>query len=116
MTAEIAVFNRNAVALAADSAITVGDGGKIYNTANKLFTLSKYQPGGVMVYGNATIMGMPWETVIKTYRDRLGRKSFPRLNEYASDFLKFLESALDLFPADQQEKYFLFIIRATELN
>lgn len=112
MTAEIAVFNRNAIALAADSAITVGDGGKIYNTANKLFTLSKYQPVGIMVYGNASIMGMPWETVIKTYRAKLGRKSFPHLKDYVSDFFKFLEGARDLFPCDQQEKYFRIRLQA----
>ncbi len=40
MTAEVAVMNTMAVALAADSAVTIGKG-KIYNTANKLFELSR---------------------------------------------------------------------------
>jgi hypothetical protein len=47
MTAEIAVLNRNAVAMAADSAVTLQlpEGNKIYLT-NKLFALSKYEPVG----------------------------------------------------------------------
>jgi len=68
MTAEIAILNKNGVALASDSAVTIQKPGtqKIYNTANKLFMLSKYHPVGVMVYGMAELMGIPWETVIKS--------------------------------------------------
>ena len=45
MTAEIAILNRNAVALAADSAVTLQlpGGQKIHKTVNKLFMLSKYR-------------------------------------------------------------------------
>ena len=41
MTAEIAIMNKLAVALAADSAVTIEtEGGlKVYNTVDKLFTL-----------------------------------------------------------------------------
>lgn len=61
MTAEIAIMNKDAIALAADSAVTIEQqkGKKIYNTVNKLFMLSKYQPIGIMIYGNATFMGVP---------------------------------------------------------
>jgi hypothetical protein len=50
MTAEIAIINKNAVALAADSAVTLRDpqSPKIYNTANKVFMLSKFHPVGIM--------------------------------------------------------------------
>ena len=76
MTAEVAILNKTAVALAADSAITFS-GNKIFNTGNKLFTLSKYQPIGIMIYGNAEFMGVPWETIIKFFREHLFHKSFP---------------------------------------
>lgn len=61
MTAEVAILNKQAVALAADSAVTtyVGDGQKIFNTVNKLFTLSKYHPVGIMAYSSAEVMGVP---------------------------------------------------------
>jgi len=51
MTAEIAIMNKEAVALAADSAITLREeeGQKIFTSINKILTLSKYQPTGVMV-------------------------------------------------------------------
>jgi len=71
MTAEVAILNRNAVALAADSAVTLRlpSGTKIYQT-NKLFALSKYEPVAVMVYGSADFMGIPWETIVKNVIER----------------------------------------------
>ncbi len=52
MTAEIGVMNRLGVALAADSAVTIGgDARKVYSSADKLFQLSLGAPVGVMVYG-----------------------------------------------------------------
>jgi hypothetical protein len=99
MTAEISILNKSAVALAADSAVTIvtSRGAKIYNT-NKLFMLSKYHPVGLMVYGNAELMGVPWETIIKTYRKELGDKPFKKLQEYSADFLAYLSSNNFLFP------------------
>src|SRR5262245_20254388 len=93
MTAEVAVMNKLAVALAADSAVTVRGRTqpKIYDTVNKLFALSKYHPVGVMVYGGAEFMGIPWESIIKVYRSTLRKRHFPSLNEYATHFLTFLE-------------------------
>jgi len=58
-------MNSLGVALASDSAATVnnGEGGKVFNTADKLFMLSKRHPVGVMVYENAAILGVPYGTV-----------------------------------------------------
>lgn len=90
MTAEIAVMNASGVALAADSAVTIGKGAKIYNSANKLFSISKYHPVGVMVYGNAKYLNIPWETIVKVYRENLSEQHFETLEEYTQDFLSFL--------------------------
>lgn len=108
MTAEVAVLNKLAVALAADSAVTASSqhGAKIFNTANKLFALSTYAPVGTMSYGNAEFMGVPWETVIKVYRGNLGDRKFDTLREYAADFLGFLNGLNPMFPAEQQDHYF----------
>ena len=89
MTAEVALLNKTAVALAADSAMTLGGSGKIYPT-QKLFALTKHHPVGVMVYNNAEFMGIPWETLIKMYRRSLGGKSRPTIKAYVDDFLKFI--------------------------
>jgi hypothetical protein len=94
MTAELIVMNKNGLALAADSAVSVATGGratKVYNTANKLFSLSKYRPIAVMIYGSAEIMGLPWEVVIKRYREFLGERSFASLAGYIDDFFDHLK-------------------------
>jgi hypothetical protein len=96
MTAEVVILNKSAVALAADSTVTVSSGSndrKTYNSVNKLFALSKHQPVGVMIYGDASFMGVPWEVVIKEYRRQLQRSSFGALREYVSDFIEFVERA-----------------------
>jgi len=91
MTAEVAVLNSNGIALAADSAVTIGhEKGKIYTSADKLFQLSEYAPIGIMVYGSATFLSVPWETIIKCYRAELGAKIFPKLVDYSKDFISFL--------------------------
>ncbi len=93
VTSEIAIINRSAIALATDSAVTLESNGesKVYNSVNKLFTLSKYDPIGVMIYGGASHMGFPWEVLIKQFREDLGRISFPTLREYVEAFFDFLD-------------------------
>ena len=107
MTAEVAVMNKEAIALAADSAGTFQEemGQKIFTSASKIFTLSKYQPVSVMIYGNASLMGVPWETIIKIYRDRLGPKTFKTVGDYAENFLDFLTEEKQLFSDDEQDWY-----------
>ncbi|MCJ0931853.1 hypothetical protein [Virgibacillus halodenitrificans] len=92
MTAEVAIMNKLGMALAADSAITSGRDGvqKVYNSANKLFSLSKHHPVGIMVYGAASFMEVPWDIIIKSYREYLGDKKFDDLSYYFEDFLDFL--------------------------
>jgi hypothetical protein len=119
MTAEIAIMNREAVALAADSAVAMAGERerKIFTSANKLFAFSKYYPVGIMVYGNASFMSIPWESIIKTYRNKSDKQKFDTLKEYANDFIAFLDNGNPLFPEAQQKdllhgstfSYFTFI-------
>lgn len=107
MTAEVAIINSNAVAIAADSAVTIGQGKKIYNSAIKVFALSKIQPISIMVYGNAGLLGVPWETIIKIYRSELGDISFNTLEEYAKHFLSYLSKQDRFFTEAVQESWIL---------
>jgi len=97
LTTEIAIMNKSAVSLAADSAVTIqipgpsGNSSKVLYSANKLFALSKYSPVGLMVYGNASMLGIPWETIVKIYRRYLGDREFPHLDGYCHDFFNFLD-------------------------
>lgn len=67
MSAGICIMNRNAIAMAADSAVTVGDHAAIHNSANKLFSLSRVAPVGVIVYANAALMTVPIEIIVAVY-------------------------------------------------
>ncbi len=101
MTAEIAILNKSAVALAADSAMSLGISGKIF-PGNKLFALTKWHPVGVMIYNNAEYMGIPWETIIKIYRLELGKHARPSIQDYVDGFLAYLQS--DHFSTEEQVK------------
>lgn len=107
MTAEIVIMNKEAVALAADSAITITEekGPKIFTSANKIFALSRHYPIGIMVYGKANFMEVPWETIIKIYRSKLKNKKFNTLKEYSDDFLDFLNREKQLFPESVQKDH-----------
>lgn len=90
MTAVVGILNKTTVALAADSAATVSGpyGDKVYNHAHKLYNLSLYAPVGIMIYSSSELVGLPWETIIKSYRKKLNLKLFLTLSEYASDFIQ----------------------------
>lgn len=118
MTAEVGIMNASGVSLAADSAVTVGSRAeKIYTSAEKLFQLSNSAPIGVMFYGNAFFTGLPWETIIKSYRRNLGSSKFDTVKEYGEDFLSWLGNNRELFPENVMDRqitsllisYFLYI-------
>jgi hypothetical protein len=104
MTAEIGILNREAIAMAADSAATMRTSNrqKILSSANKIFSLSKCHPVGIMIYGDAGFMGTPWEIIIKLYRQKLGKKCFEYLEEYAHDFVNFIKQEKQFYPDDVQ--------------
>ena len=56
MTTEVVIGNRQAVALAADSAVTVGKD-RVWKTANKLFSLGPSNDIGIMMNGSADFSG-----------------------------------------------------------
>lgn len=91
MSAIVAALNGHAAAIAADSAVTIG-GRKVFNSANKIFTLSKYAPVAIAIYNNTSLMDIPWEIIIKEYRKYLGDNIKPNLKDYANDFFSFLKT------------------------
>lgn len=105
MTAEVAVLNKHAIVLAADSAVSMSSG-KIYNSASKLFSLSKFHPVGVMFYSMGSIMNLPVETVVKVYREGLGHRCFDTVEGYADDFFRFLQENDGMFTETSREKHY----------
>jgi hypothetical protein len=93
MTTEIAVANKLGIALATDSAVTISGGGrvKVFDTADKLFELSPQFPIGIMINGNMDCIGVPWEILVKDFRDSEGLKPRATVQEWAQDFLRYVE-------------------------
>lgn len=97
VTAEIAVMNREAVALAADSAATIAPDGTtrmVFPSQNKLFALSSVAPVGIMVYGQGELIGVPWDTLIKGFRHKLGATTYTDLPKYAEEFCEYLKKLI----------------------
>jgi hypothetical protein len=109
VTAEIAILNKEAIALAADSAVTAGEGEgmKIFTTANKIFVLSPTMPVGVMVYNNAQFIGVPWETIICEIGKNVPVDGFKTLDEYVRLFLAYFEKESYLFRKEAQEAHLM---------
>jgi|ERR1700735_3224704 hypothetical protein len=111
MTCEICVMNRHAAVLAADSASTVArwvDGTletRYFKGANKIFQLSHHHPVGVMIFNAADLLSVPWEILLKTFRDELADKTFNSLEGYAEEFFAFLDGNARFFPEDVQKQH-----------
>lgn len=93
MTAEIAILNKLAVALATDSTVTVSVGAqehKTYDSADKLFDLSHHNPIGIMIYNGLQFMEAPLQTLIAEFRTHC--EEFRTVKEAAYGFLDFLNS------------------------
>lgn len=109
MTAEIAILNRFAVAVAADSAATAGSGdgpSKVFPGANKIFSLGRNSDAiSVMVYGSAAHMGIPWETIIKVFRRRLKDTRLPTVEAYADWFANNLLNSPELVLPDTEAEH-----------
>ena len=104
MTAEIAVLNRSAVALAADSAVTIGRGSnaKTYTSENKLFELSETKPIGLMIYNALDFYGYPWEVLIKDFRKAKGRSGCDNVSDWSQCFIDWLHN--NHMPTEEQQE------------
>jgi len=93
MTAEIAILNVYAVALAADSAVTIDDGEnkKVFTSTNKIFNLCKGSPIGIMIYGSVDFMETPWETIIKNFKRLNKKRKYDTLEDCVNEFVKYLK-------------------------
>ena len=109
MTAIVGVLNKRAVAIAADSAMTVKKDGqtKIYNSARKIFKISDSIPVGIMLSGNMDFMDAPWDVIMGQYRKYRDGRPLPHLKDYTDDFRTFLKTAEFL---NNKETYRLYIL------
>ncbi|KPH10309.1 hypothetical protein CO657_04050 [Rhizobium acidisoli] len=122
MTAEICMMNRLAVVLAADSATTVSrwvDGKReerYFKGANKVFQLSNMQPVGLMIYDSADILNVPWELIVKSFREHINLKSFNSVEEYAREMFSYLSDNPRFFPEQIQNEKLIEATRGVVLD
>jgi len=93
MTAEIAILNKSAIALATDSAVTISAGNeqqKIYDSGDKLFELSHTTPICIMLYNGMNFMEIPFPSIIKSFRDECCESE--TVEQAAQEFLKHLDA------------------------
>lgn len=116
MSAGVCIMNKNAVSLAADSAVTVGNRLAIHNTANKIFALSEIAPVGAIIYFNGNLMNIPVEIILNLFKKKLGDTVFDSLEDYMKYFFHFLIEEEALFNFKQNEKKLILDICSNVLK
>lgn len=115
MTAEIAILNRTAVALAADSIVTlVGPrGAKTFDSAEKIFELVRQQPIGLMIYNNSQFVNAPLEVITRRFREHHAKTRFTSLVQVWPEFRSYLRG----FPHSDEDEddHFQAFVRS-EIN
>ena len=102
MTAIVGILNRRGVAIAADSASTLKK--KIINTGNKMLRLSDKAPIAVIVVNNSSLVGIPWEVIIRWYRKESKQEKYGSMEKYISSFHSFVQDKILSRPDVQDEK------------
>jgi hypothetical protein len=118
VTSEVALLNRSAVALAADSASTVTywnpdtrqNEQRYFKRVNKIFNVVSGKPVGMMTYAAGSLQGMPWEVITKAYRDdRIGFTS-ETLPDYAADVFEYIAGNRHIFSEASQLQHLLSLV------
>ncbi len=114
MTAEIAILNRNAVALAADSAVSlrVGRSTKIYETADKIYEACLTTPIALMIFNNLHFMDIPLEILVKQFRLTQINSDPLTVFEYKNRFFNFLCNEVPIHKETQDRHVWSILMAA----
>lgn len=99
MTAVIGILNKRGVAIAADSAVTRTRGPKrkkYTKNGNKLLRVSNCVPISIMITGNADFFSIPWDVIVRRYRQQRGDIRHTSVAECVHDFFGYI-SKNDIF-------------------
>lgn len=115
-------MNRSAVALAADSAVTLSGSDssssvtKIFQNENKLFELSRHHPVGVMIYNATTFFDVPWEVIIKDFRREIADTTCDHIYIWADRFRDYVAGHPIFKPTMDRQKGFVEQILSEQFN
>jgi len=98
MTSQLALMNSMAVALASDSAVTIGS--KTYNGVKKIFKLKNSPKIGIMISNIANYIpcNISWERVIRLFDESNSDSEFNTVSDCVEAFKKFVSSEKILSP------------------
>jgi hypothetical protein len=111
MTAEIVLMNKNGVAIAADSAVTIytSNDVKAINTSNKIYPIANHNIA-VMNFGGAEFHGIPWDVIANMWHEYLPAQ-LNSLEEYAEKFIEHLKNmGYYYLPEDNRVEYLESVI------
>jgi len=106
MTSEVMIMNRQAVVLAADSAVTYGGGPDPVVTLEAEKILPINDSIAVMVYARGDVLGRSWSHLVHAFAKDVKGVEFETVPDCASAFFRFLDRNRALFPeAEEQEEF-----------
>lgn len=89
MTSQIVLGNGHGIAIASDSAVTMG-GRRTYDTSEKIYPLPLPHSVAVLHAGSVLFHGMPYSTIINSWIQSLGSHQLRLISDYVESFRKFL--------------------------
>lgn len=101
MTSQLALMNSMAVALASDSAVTIGS--KTFDGVKKIFELKNNHKIGIMISGVANYIpcNISWERVIRMFDESITNYNFNTVGDCVEAFKKFISNEKILSPNSQ---------------
>ncbi len=116
MTSEVMIMNRQAVALAADSAVTYGGGPEPVVTLEAEKILPLTGSIALMVYSRGDVLGRSWSNIAHAFSKAHGQSEFTSVSECARAFFSFVDQNRKLFPEAEERAEFEELMRLAVLT
>jgi len=97
MTTQILLGNGYGLALATDSAVTVG-GRRTYETSEKMILLGEGHPVAVLVSGAVTQFSLPVQVLVSEWAKTLRGGQLRKVVDYRENFMSWLRDNVHEFP------------------
>lgn len=109
-------MNRQAIVLAADSAVTYGGGPDPVVTleAEKILQLSPTM--AVMVYSRGDVLGRSWSHIAHAFSREMGDRVYESVTECAGAFFNFIDQNRQLFPETEERQELESLMKAAFLT
>ena len=110
MTSQLILLNGFGVALASDSAMTLGNK-RTYETAEKVIPLPKPHRIAVLHSGSVTIHGMPYSVLVNEWANTLGSTPLRTVSLYRQNFISWLNDNHDWVTPGRATEDFMYQLK-----